>query len=611
MKNLLFIHLLVITSLCCYSQNNWQPENYDGISDESKLSVFIDEFDNNKNLWDIGEEKDNWVEKIENGYLHFESLDYIPNADYLPMPFDESNDFEIEISVAFAGGDVLQAYGLQWGKTAEDSKQFDFFVSGNGQYTIDKFTGEFTDYVPFTASELVKKEGYNKLTVRKVNNEYYFFLNEMLVHQMPFEPFMGKNIGFQVGKKSSIKVDYIKVSELINTARFNPSQLMVMNYDFSSSTGELEKGAPVTLKLALKNTGETVIENSKIELLLPNNTKCIGKKSTVLELIPANEEVKVDFQFYTEKEYANNKVKPQIQISNVDITNAGDLDFELVLKSKLPQADDQLLAANAMKFRGDPLKGIDIYSAQREMEIGDYYALVIGIDKYSGKWTPLDNAVNDAKAVEKLLVSKYNFSTIKTLYNDDATRENIISAFEWLGENVGVKDNVLIYYSGHGDFKEEYNKGFWVPVNATTFSASNYLSNSDIKAFLSGINSKHTLLISDACFSGDIFRGKTLTVPFSNENKYYHKVHALSSRKAISSGGLEPVMDGGKAGHSVFAYYLLQALEKNDNLFYDASQLFSDIKIPIVNNSEQTPNFNPIRNTGDEGGQFIFSNLSE
>ena len=43
-----------------------------------------------------------------------------------------------------------------------------------------------------------------------------------------------------------------------------------------------------------------------------------------------------------------------------------------------------------------------------------------------------------------------------------------------------------------------------------------------------------------------------------------------------------------------------------DAKYYDASQLYNDIKIPVVNNSEQTPKFSPIKNTGDEGGQFIF-----
>ena len=240
------------------------------------------------------------------------------------------------------------------------------------------------------------------------------------------------------------------------------------------------------------------------------------------------------------------------------------------------------------------------------MKIGDYYALMIGIDKYKGHWTTLDNAVRDAKTVEKTLKERYKFDYFRTLYDEEATRENIINEMEWLVDNVKPEDNVLIFYSGHGEFKRKLNRGYWVPVDAKTTSTSKYISNSDIQTFLGGINSKHTLLISDACFSGDIFRGTTVSVPFENSEKYYKQVHHLMSRQAITSGGIEPVMDGGRDGHSVFAYYFLKVLGNNDNKYFDASQLYSDIKIPVTNNSDQSPKFHPVKNTGDEGGQFIF-----
>jgi hypothetical protein len=114
------------------------------------------------------------------------------------------------------------------------------------------------------------------------------------------------------------------------------------------------------------------------------------------------------------------------------------------------------------------------------------------------------------------------------------------------------------------------------------------------------------LLVTDACFSGDIFRGKTMTIPYENSTKYYSKMYSLSSRKALTSGGVEPVLDKGKDNHSIFAYYFLQALKDNTEKYYDAGQLFDFLKIPVVNNSYQTPAYSPIRNAGDEGGQFIF-----
>lgn len=255
---------------------------------------------------------------------------------------------------------------------------------------------------------------------------------------------------------------------------------------------------------------------------------------------------------------------------------------------------------------GDPLKGLNVSKSLDDLKVGNYYALIIGIDKYSGSWSPLKNAVNDAKTIEGLLKSKYKFNHFKSLYNETATRENIINALEWLLTNAKPDDNVFIYYSGHGEFKKDLNKGYWVPFGATTNSTSNYISNSDLQTFINGIQSKHTLLVADACFSGDIFRGNTISVPFENSPKYFKKVHSLKSRQAMTSGGIEPVMDGGKDGHSVFAYYLLKALKENSADMMDASQVFNSLKIPVYNNSDQSPDFKPISKSGDEGGQFIF-----
>jgi len=258
------------------------------------------------------------------------------------------------------------------------------------------------------------------------------------------------------------------------------------------------------------------------------------------------------------------------------------------------------------QYRGDPLKGLNLGDETKTLKIGNYYALIIGIDDYTGSWNKLKNAVNDAKAIENSLRTQYKFDVFRTLYNDDATRVKIIKEFEWLVANVKPEDNVLIYYSGHGEYNQPLNKGYWVPVDAKEASTSRYISNSDIQTFLGGIRSKHTLLISDACFSGDIFRGKTLEIPFEESERYYRNVHNKMSRKAITSGGVEPVMDGGREGHSVFAYYLLKTFDYNNYAYFDASQLYENIKIPVTNNSSQEPEFHPIKDTGDEGGQFIF-----
>lgn len=300
-------------------------------------------------------------------------------------------------------------------------------------------------------------------------------------------------------------------------------------------------------------------------------------------------------RFYT------NHYMPKVDITAVVPQKNENKNNTIVKEEVKPNTEERQMRGN-----GDPLKGINVANANKEIKPGKYYALIIGIDAYKGTWPALKNAVNDAKAIDGVLKAKYKFESIKTLFNEQATRNLIIGQLEWLSENVKENDNVLIYYSGHGEFKKQLNKGYWVPADATSNTTAQYISNSELQTFLGGIKSKHTLLIADACFSGDIFRGNTVSLPFENSDKYYANVYDKDSRQVMTSGGIEPVMDGGKDGHSVFAYYLLKALNGNNGKYFDSGQLFEQIKIPVINNSDQTPNFSSIQKTGDEGGHFIF-----
>ncbi|KPK86889.1 MAG: hypothetical protein AMS27_04040 [Bacteroides sp. SM23_62_1] len=134
------------------------------------------------------------------------------------------------------------------------------------------------------------------------------------------------------------------------------------------------------------------------------------------------------------------------------------------------------LSKDPKKTRGtaDPLSGLNVALEEQEMIIGDYYALIIGIDKYSGAWQPLNNAVRDAQTIKQTLETNYKVDHFKTLYDEEASRENIIKAFEWLMKSAQDNDNVLIYYSGHGEYVRNLDKGFWVPADATTSSVANY-----------------------------------------------------------------------------------------------------------------------------------------
>ena len=137
---------------------------------------------------------------------------------------------------------------------------------------------------------------------------------------------------------------------------------------------------------------------------------------------------------------------------------------------------------------------------------GKNYLLLIGVNDYS-KWNRLHNAVKDCQDIAYILTNYYQFDkeNVITLYDNEATRENILETFESLQETLNENDNLLIYYAGHGFYDDRASLGYWVPVNARLNKIPDFIRNSTIHDYLRTINTKHTLLIADACYAGSLF----------------------------------------------------------------------------------------------------------
>jgi hypothetical protein len=240
------------------------------------------------------------------------------------------------------------------------------------------------------------------------------------------------------------------------------------------------------------------------------------------------------------------------------------------------------------------------------LSLGSYYALLIGINNYQ-HLTKLQTPVNDAKALAKLLKEEYGFET-KTLLNGDATREKIFDLLFDYEERLPVDSNLLIFYAGHGYHDPGTDAAYWIPVDAQNGSRDRWISAIDITTNIRAIHSKHILIISDSCYSGALTREANAAIDPRTRGAYLAKMVRPKSRDLMSSGGDEPVADGGAAGHSVFANAVLKSLTEIQEEQFAAGDLFQAlIKRPVAGNSDQVPQYKSIQNSGDESGDFVFS----
>ncbi len=229
---------------------------------------------------------------------------------------------------------------------------------------------------------------------------------------------------------------------------------------------------------------------------------------------------------------------------------------------------------------------------------GDYYALVIGNNEYQ-QLSPLRTAVNDARAVSTLLEVEYGFN-VKLLEN--ASRRDILRSLSGLREQVSHEDNILIYYAGHGYLDEAANEGFWLPVDAEDSDQGNWLATNRVVGQIKAMQAKHVMVVADSCFSGTLTRAIKID---QRTPEWLREIVKKKARTALTSGGLEPVMDSGGGNHSAFAHAFISLLEDNDGVL-DAAQLFSELRPKVMVNSTQTPQYGKIHLAGDDGGDFLF-----
>ena len=252
-------------------------------------------------------------------------------------------------------------------------------------------------------------------------------------------------------------------------------------------------------------------------------------------------------------------------------------------------------------------RGISVISdlSHQSGKLGVYRALIIGINDYKDQNIPdLETAVNDANAMANLLSERYGFE-VTLLLDRNATRESIYRNLRNLALSTEADDSVLIYYAGHGDLDRLTHDGWWIPADAKGGDPVTYLNNFLIQTYMRSMKARHVLLISDSCYSGTLF-GQTRAMPQVIDHKYYLNLYNERSRWGMTSGNKTPVSDQGSGGHSVFAYQLLKTLRKNENPYMSTQELYTHIAPLVSNNSEQTPLCRPIRNTGDQGGEFVF-----
>jgi hypothetical protein len=245
------------------------------------------------------------------------------------------------------------------------------------------------------------------------------------------------------------------------------------------------------------------------------------------------------------------------------------------------------------------------------LRLGSYHALVIGNNNYTHReMTKLKTAVNDAREVARVLEKEYGFRVTLLI---DANRYAMLNALNDLRQRLTEKDNLLIYYAGHGTLDQKNQRGHWLPVDAEPNSPTNWISNVAVSDMLNAMTVQQLLVVADSCYSGTLTRSALGQLEGGmSEDARLRVIRVMAQRRSrmvMTSGGLEPVLDG-TGPHSVFAVLFIELLRANVGVLpgYEMFQLLRARVTASAAQQEvrQVPEYAPIKFAGHESGDFVF-----
>lgn len=531
---------------------------------ETKLTAPVYEnFSGNKNNWHL-ENIDDYTANIEYGKLVIDRKQSGGISVVKDLNLNTSKNFVIKTSLTPNKSGATGMYGVTFGRK-NASNNFSFLLSPNGKYTFRKLeNNNFKSIIPATYSSAIKTgmNENNDIKIIKTGNKLRFYVNNQYLNEASYQSFMGSKIGFTVFYSQRVQVDYLDVN--YNTESFNEPPVIVI----TEPNVELKRGFKIVKTKKIKVKGKATDKDGIYEVKINGTDAYISQDGTFTADVPLG--------------IGNN---------------------ELVVEAR-----DTKQAASTKTFvikRQSPVKPDDppvvVINNNDKNLFGNYYALMIAVSDYDDEdISDLAGApINDATKLSDVLITKYGFKSENvTMLTNNPKKLDIMKAFYELKRKVTKKDNVIIFYAGHGSYDEKDNVGWWMPSDYVPAFRGNKITNHEIIKEIETIPSRHTLLISDACFSGGVFKNNRSGAKVT---KSITKKLELQSRRAITSGNLKEVPN-----ESYFLEILLKRLNENNQPYLAASRLFYSLQDAVMNNTENTPLYGPIFGAKDEGGDFIF-----
>jgi len=198
--------------------------------------------------------------------------------------------------------------------------------------------------------------------------------------------------------------------------------------------------------------------------------------------------------------------------------------------------------------------------------VANCYILAVGINNYKNPKLNLNYALADAKGFAEVLNEQgtklFKKIEVITLYDKEATRQNILAKLDELAQVVQPEDVFYFYYAGHGSLVD--GRFYFIPADNIRLYEQSMLEKQAIYAglmqqSLKNIKALKQVMVIDACHSGGSV--ELLATRGGAEEKALAQLSRSAGIHVLASAGSEQYAGEFESlGHGVFTYALLEGL---------------------------------------------------
>ncbi|HZY80665.1 MAG TPA: caspase family protein [Cyclobacteriaceae bacterium] len=194
------------------------------------------------------------------------------------------------------------------------------------------------------------------------------------------------------------------------------------------------------------------------------------------------------------------------------------------------------------------------------------YLLAVGINQYKNPRMALTYARPDAQSFIEVMEKKgtlFKNVELHTLYDQEASRGNILKKLDDLSAKIHPEDVFVFYYAGHGSMVD--NQFYFIPTESLRLYDASSLKDEAIEATilqekLKNIRALKQLIIMDACQSGGSV--ELLATRGATEEKAIAQLSRSAGIHVMASAGSDQfATEFAELGHGLFTYLLLKALQ--------------------------------------------------